>query len=89
MPVRTDAFSAIDSYAFPTEGYASLYETIQIMLQDYEPVVRPDFDGFYKRVTALYDGLRQMQPDLLARLESGESADALAEEVWNFLCSVE
>lgn len=89
MPVRSDAFSAIDSYAFPTEGYASLYETIQIMLQDYEPVVCPDFDGFYKRVTALYDGLRQMQPDLIERLSNGESADALAEEVWNFLCSIE
>lgn len=89
MPVRTDAFNAIDSYDFPTEGYASLYDTIQIMLQDYTPVVRPDFSGFYGRVNALYSGLREMQPDLIARLNSGESADALAEEVWNFLCSVE
>ena len=89
MPVRSDAFSSIENYAFPTEGYASLYDTIKIMLETYEPVVRPDFDGFYKRVTALYDGLRQIQPGLVVRAGSGESIDALAEEVWNFLCSVE
>ena len=89
MPVRTDAFASIDNYAFPTEGYASLYDTIKVMLENYEPVVRPDFDGFYKRVTALYDGLRQIQPDLLVRAGNGEDVGALAEEVWDFLCSVE
>lgn len=89
MPVRTDAFASIDSYAFPTEGYASLYDTINIMLEGYEPVVRPDFDGFYKRVTALYDGLRQIQPGLIERADSGEDVSVLAEEVWDFLCSVE
>jgi multiple sugar transport system substrate-binding protein len=89
MPVRTDAFASIDNYAFPTDGYASLYGTINVMLENYEPVVRPDFDGFYKRVTALYDGLRQLQPDLVLRAGNGEDVGALAEEVWNFLCSVE
>ena len=89
MPVRTDAFASIDNYAFPTEGYASLYGTIKVMLENYEPVVRPDFDGFYKRVTFLYDGLRQIQPDLLVRAGNGEDVGALAEEVWDFLCSVE
>lgn len=89
MPVRTDAFASIDSYAFPTEGYASLYDTINIMLESYEPVVRPDFDGFYKRVTSLYDGLRQIQPGLIERAGSGEDISVLAEEVWDFLCSVE
>jgi len=89
MPVRTDAFASIDSYAFPTEGYASLYDTINIMLEGYEPVVRPDFDGFYKRVTSLYDGLRQIQPGLIERADSGEDVSVLAEEVWDFLCSVE
>ena len=89
MPVRSDAFSAIDSYAFPDSGYASLYNTIQVMLENYEPVVRPDFSGFYKRVETLYNGLRQMRPDMIERFNSGESVDVLAEEVWNFLCSVE
>ena len=89
MPVRADAFASIDSYAFPTEGYASLYDTINIMLEGYEPVVRPDFDGFYKRVTSLYDGLRQIQPGLIERAGSGKDISVLAEEVWDFLCSVE
>jgi multiple sugar transport system substrate-binding protein len=86
MPVRSDAFASINNYAFPTKGYASLYETIKVMLENYEPVVRPDFDGFYKRVTALYDGLRLIQPDLVARAANGEDVGALAEEVWDFCC---
>ena len=89
MPVRSDAFGSMDSYDFPTEGYASLYDTIKVMLENYEPVVRPDFDGFYKRVTSLYDGLRQIQPDLIVRAGNGEDVGTLAEEVWDFLCSVE
>ena len=58
------------------------------MRQDYIPVVRPDFDGYYDMTNALYDGLRQMQPDLRARADGGESADLLAEETWELFCSV-
>lgn len=89
MPVRADAFASIDNYNFPTDGYASLYGTIKVMLENYEPVVRPDFDGFYNRVDALYNGMRQLFPELSERFSNGEDANALAEEVWNFLCSVE
>ena len=89
MPVRTDAFASIDDYQYPTTGHANLYRTIQVMLESYSPVVRPDFDGFYNRVDALYSGLRQMRPTLIERSENGEDVSALAESVWDFLCSVE
>lgn len=89
MPVHSDAFAAIDSYEFPSQGHASLYAAIKIMREEYTPVVRPDFDGFYDRVNILYDGLRQMQPALRERSDNGESAETLAEETWNFLCSIE
>ena len=89
MPVRSDAFAAMDSYAFPSDGYASLYAAIKVMLEEYTPVVRPDFPGFYNRVNALYAGLKQMQGNLVERHAAGEAPVALAEETWNFLCSVE
>jgi multiple sugar transport system substrate-binding protein len=89
MPVRTDAFASIADYQYPTTGHANLYRTIQVMLESYSPVVRPDFDGFYNRVDALYSGLRQMRPTLIERSENGEDVSVLAESVWDFLCSVE
>lgn len=88
MPVSNDAFAAIDGYDFPDSGHESLYNAIRTMRQDYIPVVRPDFDGYYDMTNALYDGLRQMQPDLRARSDSGESADLLAEETWELFRSI-
>ena len=52
-------------------------------------MVRPDFDGFYDRVNALYDGLRQSQPDLRQRSDSGEDAEVLASETWELFCSIQ
>ena len=88
MPVNNDAFAAIDSYPFSSEGYANLYRAIQTMRQSYIPVVRPDFDGYYAKVDALYAGLRAMQADLSARAANGESPTALAEETWELFCSI-
>ena len=85
MPVHNDAFAAISDYDFPSEGHASLYKAIQAMRQDYIPVVRPDFDGYYDMVNALYDGLRQLQAELPAR---EEAAEVLAEETWDLFCSI-
>ncbi|MDO4739128.1 MAG: extracellular solute-binding protein [Eubacteriales bacterium] len=89
MPVRVDAFDAMDSYDFPSEGHKSLYTAIRVMLEGYTPVVRPDFDGFYAKVEALYAGLREMQPDLRARSDAGEDPLALAEETWALLASIQ
>lgn len=89
MPVNTAAFEAIDTYEFADAGYASLYSAIRTMLSTCTPVVRPDFDGFYDRTNALYDGLRQAQSSLRERSDNGESVDVLVEDVWNIFCSVE
>ena len=40
-------------------------------------------------MTALYDGLRQLQQELPARAAAGEDVDALAEETWALLCSIQ
>jgi len=89
MPVSNDAFAAIDLYQnFPDEGYASLFDAIKTMRDNYTPVVRPAFGGYYDKVNALYDGLRQMAPALRERAEKGENPDALAQETWEFFRTV-
>ena len=88
MPVHNPAFSAITDYDFLDAGYASLFEAIKVMRDGYTPVVRPAFDGYYDKVNALYDGLRQLQGELRERSDHGEDIDILAKETWNFFCSV-
>lgn len=48
----------------------------------------PRFEGYYGRVSVLYDGLRRLQQELPARAAAGEDIDALAEETWELLCSI-
>ncbi|MBQ8276348.1 MAG: carbohydrate ABC transporter substrate-binding protein [Clostridia bacterium] len=88
MPVTDGAFDAIEHYSFADEGYANLYRAIRTMHADYIPVVRPDFEGFYDKTNALYAGIREMQPGLVQRSKNGESAEALAEEIWALFCSI-
>ena len=88
MPVSNEAFEAIDSYEFPEDGYASLFEAIKTMRNGYTPVVRPSFGGYYDKIDALYEGLRRMLPELKRRAESGENIDALTQETWDFFCSI-
>ena len=89
MPVNNEAFEAIANYDnFPSEGYESLYDAINTMREGYTPVVRPTFGGYYDKVNALYDGLRDMLPKFSHRVDSGENAETLAEETWKFFCSI-
>ena len=70
MPVRSGAFDAITDYGnFPTpaEGYRQLYAALKTMREDYTPVSEPRFEGYYGRVSVLYDGLRRLQQELPAR----------------------
>lgn len=89
MPVSNDAFEAIERYdAFPDEGYASLFEAIKTMRDEYTPVVRPTLDGYYDKTDALYAGLRQMLPELRQRSDNGEDVEALALETWELFRSI-
>lgn len=89
MPVTNGAFDAISGYEFADDGYASLYAAIQIMHDEYIPVVRPDFDVFYDKTNALYDGIRKMQPSLTERYKKGEAIGELTEEIWEFFCGID
>ncbi len=89
MPVTDGAFDAISSYTFDEDAYANLYAAINTMYEEYTPVVRPDFDGFYDKTNALYDGIRTRQADFAARIESGATVEELVEEIWELFCSVD
>jgi len=89
MPVTNGAFDEIEAYDFADEGYESLYNAIKMMYDGYIPVVRPDFEGFYDKTNALYSGLREMRPSLVARAENGEDIDILTEEIWEFFCEID
>ena len=84
MPVRQGAFDAIDSYEFSEESYARLYAAMKDMEERYTPVSEPRFTGYFGKVNAMYNGLRQMQKEMPARAAAGEDVDALALEVWEY-----
>ena len=91
MPVRSGAFDAVegyDSFPEPAESYRKLYAALKTMRDGYLPVSEPRFAGYYAKVTALYDGLRQMQQQLPARAAAGEDVEALAEETWAFFRTI-
>ena len=91
MPVHSGAFDAITDYGnfpAPEESYRQLYAALKTMREDYAPVSEPRFEGYYGRVSVLYDGLRRLQQELPARAAAGEDIDALAEETWELLCSI-
>lgn len=89
MPVNNDAFNTIESYKFQNEGYTSLYESIRIMKNEYTPVVRPSFGGYYDKIDALYETLRQTLPELTQRSKRGEAIETLSEETWDTFLSIQ
>lgn len=63
MPVRNGAFDAIENYdkfPEPTESYRQLYAALKIMQESYTPLSEPRFEGYYGKVSQLYDGLRKI-----------------------------
>ena len=89
MPVCNDAYDEIENYDYPSEAYASLFDAIYTMHDRYTAVSRPDFDGYYAKTNALYDGLRQMQSELKERAAAGEDVKVLAEETWEFFRTIQ
>ena len=91
MPVRVGAFDAIENYdnfPEPAESYRQLYAALKTMQEGCAPVSEPRFEGYYIKVSQLYDSLRQMQKELPARAAAGEDLDALAEETWALLRAI-
>lgn len=51
-------------------------------------IQEPSFPNYYTKVSALYDGLREMQSRLPKRYQQGDNIDDLAEETWQLFQAV-
>lgn len=88
MPVNKASFEQIGSYDFSSEAYRNLYNAINAVNQTAVAVREPSFAGYYSKVYALYDALRAEQQSMPDRYRSGESAETLAEELWELFRSI-
>lgn len=82
MPVRNDAYKALESYSFPKESYKELYSALTEIRNTQTFLREPSFVGYYNKVNTLYNELRRAQTTMPERVKNGESAEKLANELW-------
>lgn len=88
MPVNKASFDKIDGYEFKSDAYKNLYTAINKVNETATAVREPSFAGYYNKIYTLYDSLRQLQKTMPDRYKNGESADALANELWELFCGI-
>ena len=89
MPVNKGSFEKIKDYAFESKAYENLYTTLFEVNKTATAIREPSFAGYYEKIYALYDRLREMQPQLTERFANGEDAAKLAAETWELFRSIE
>lgn len=82
MPVNKASFDKISDYEYKSDAYEALYAAINEVNASATAVREPDFAGYYSKIYTLYDSLRQLQKTMPARYAGGESAEDLADELW-------
>ena len=82
MPVTAGAYARFTDHTFRDDGYRNLYAALNTVKSDYTLLREPSFPGYYGRVNGLYAEIRKVQSSLPARIKNGESAAALAAELW-------
>ena len=82
MPLRNDAYKALESYSFPKESYKELYSALTEIRNTQTFLREPNFEGYYYKLNTLYDELRRAQTTMPERVKNGESAEKLANELW-------
>ena len=87
MPVRNDAYKALESYSFTKESYKELYSALTEIRNTQTFLREPSFAGYYDKINALYAELRHKQITMSERVKNGESTDVLAEELWELFRS--
>ena len=81
MPVRTGAFEKIDYNSFKSEAYKNLYQALKTTVATCTFKKEPSFDGYYTKVYALYEKIRNIQRDLEARYKSGATCEQIVAEM--------
>ena len=87
MPVRNDAYQSLKSYSFRKESYKELYSALTEIRNTQTFLREPNFVGYYNKVNTLFAELRRAQTTMPERVKNGESADALAGELWELFSS--
>lgn len=82
MPVNTESFDKIENYEFSSTTYERLYNAVNEVNKNATAVREPSFAGYYNKIYALYDALREQQKLLPARFQNGETEEVLATELW-------
>ena len=88
MPVRTGAFDKISDNSFNSQAYKNLYKALSTTVATCSFKKEPSFDGYYNKVYALYDKIRNIQKDLESRYEKGETCEQIVIEMKTALYSV-
>ena len=88
MPVRTGAFDKIGENSLPSEAYKNLYEALAKTVETCSFKKEPDFEGYYTKVYALYEKIRNIQNTLETRYENGETLEQIVAEMKAALNSV-
>lgn len=88
MPVRTGAFDKIGENSLPSEAYKNLYEALAKTVETCSFKKEPDFEGYYTKVYALYEKIRNIQNNLETKKEQGESLEQIVAEMKAALNSV-
>lgn len=81
MPVRTGAFDKIGDNSFRSEAYRNLYKSLTLTVANCTFKKEPSFDGYYTKVYALYEKIRNIQSTLEQRYEKGATCEQLVEEM--------
>ena len=72
MPVKNDAFAAIENYAFEKESYRSLYNAMKTMRDSYQFYLPPVVDGYYDILWAFYDNSIAILNDCRSKYADGK-----------------
>ena len=88
MPVNRESFAKIADYEFKSESYKNLYLAIEKVNETARAIKEPSFAGYYTKIYALYDSLREQQNLMPERFANGESAEKLAIELWEQFCEI-
>ena len=81
MPVRTGAFDKIGKESFKSEAYRNLYRALTITVETCSFKKEPGFEGYYTKVYALYEKIRDIQKNLEARYEKGATCEQIVVEM--------
>ena len=88
MPVKTGAFDKISDNSFNSQAYKNLYKALSTTVATCSFKKEPSFEGYYNKVYALYDKIRNIQKDLESRYEKGETCEQIVTEMKAALYSV-